>query len=281
INFEGFENISTKFSDIYRMTTKDIDDVTVKDIKKKDKLDIMVDDFVDFSFIEASLSKSLGNNFLTDKLKKLINKLAYLYNYDNMIMSNIILNSLNDKGEISESELKKNSKNYYLFENKGKTPKLIYSSKINKEENKPENTREELISCFENASPYDFLKARYKGAKPTKRDTTLLEGLLVDQELQPGVINVLIDYVLRTNDKKLNNNYVEAIASQWKMLGITSVEDAMKQAKKEFNKKKKVIEPTEGKKVNTLPNWYDKKIERNDMSIEEEKELKEMLKEFE
>ena len=281
INFEGFENISTKFSDIYRMTTKDIDDVTVKDIKKKDKLDIMVDDFVDFSFIEASLSKSLGNNFLTDKLKKLINKLAYLYNHDNMIMSNIILNSLNDKGEISESELKKNSKNYYLFENKGKTPKLIYSSKINKEENKPENTREELISCFENASPYDFLKARYKGAKPTKRDTTLLEGLLVDQELQPGVINVLIDYVLRTNDKKLNNNYVEAIASQWKMLGITSVEDAMKRAKKEFNKKKKVIEPTEGKKVNTLPNWYDKKIERNDMSIEEEKELKEMLKEFE
>ncbi len=281
INFDGFENVSTKFSDLYRMTTKDIDDVTVKDIKKKDKLDIMIDDFVDFEFIETSLKKSLGNYILSDRLKKLINKLAYLYNYDNLTMSNIIINSLNDKGEISETELKKNSKNYYLFENKGKTPTLIYSSKIVKEEVKPINTREELINCFENVSPYDFLKARYKGARPTKRDTTLLESLLVDQELQPGVINVLIDFVLRTNDKKLNNNYIEAIASQWKMLGINTVEDAMKQAKKEFNKKKKVVETSNIKKVEDLPNWYDKKIEKNNMTLDEEKELKEMLKEFE
>lgn len=279
INFEGFDNVSTKFSDLYRISSKEIEDVTVKNIKKKDKLDIMIDDFVDYEFITTSLYKTLGENKLSEKLKKLINKLAYLYNYDNMTMVNIIMNSINDKGEISESELKKNSKNYYLFENKGKNPTLIYSSKKPIQDKKIEGTREELIECFENVSPYDFLKSRYKGAKPTKRDVTLLEGLLVDQELDPGVINVLVDYVLRTNDKKLNNNYVEAIASQWKMLEINTVEDAMRQAKKEFNKNKK--SNVEKKNIENLPNWYDKTIEKNKMSKEEEQELKEMLKEFE
>lgn len=279
INVEDFENISVKFSDLYRMTTKDIDDVTVKSIKKKDKLDILVDNFVDFNLIGERISKVLGKDSLPDKLKKLINKLAYLYNYDSITMSNIILNSLSDKGDISEAELKKNSKNYYLFENKGKTPSLIYSSKIVKKD-KPKNTRESLINCFENLSPYEFLKARYKGAEPTKRDISLVESLLVDQELEPGVINVLIDYVLRVNDMKLNKAFIEAIASQWKMLGITTAENAMRQAKKEFNKTKKKTS-TKEKTIEKLPEWYDKKIEKETLTKEEEQELIDMLKDFE
>lgn len=279
INVEGFENISVKFSDLYRMTTKDIDDVTVKSIKKKDKLDILVDNFVDFNLIEERISKVLGKDSLSDRLKKLINKLAYLYNYDSITMSNIILNSLSDKGDISEAELKKNSKNYYLFENKGKTPSLIYSSKVNNKE-KPKNTRESLINCFENLSPYEFLKSRYKGAEPTKRDISLVESLLVDQELEPGVINVLIDYVLRVNDMKLNKAFIEAIASQWKMLGISTAENAMRQAKKEFNKTKKKTS-TKEKTIEKLPEWYDKKIEKETLTKEEEQELIDMLKDFE
>lgn len=277
INFDGFENISVKFSDLYRMTTKDIDDVTIKDIKKKDKLDVFVDDFVDFNFIEEHISKSLGKDSISDKLKTLINKLSYLYNYDNITISNIIMNSLNDRGEISETELKKNCKNYYLFENKGKNPTLIYSSKVEKKETS-KNPRENLIATFENTSPYDFLKARYKGAEPTKRDTTMVESLLVDQELAPGVINVLIDYVLRVNDKKLNKAFIEAIASQWKILGISNAEDAMRQARKEFNKKKTKVDNK--KTVEKLPDWYDKKIEKESLTEDEEQELKDMLKDF-
>lgn len=279
INLDGFENISVKFSELYRMTSKDIEDVTVKDIKKKDKLDIMVDNFVDFNLIEDRISKTLGKEALNQKLKKLINKLAYLYNYDSITMSNIILNSLNDKGEISEVELKKNCKNYYLFENKGKTPTLIYSSQIESKK-VSKNPRENLINIFKNTSPYEFLKARYKGGIPTKRDTTMLESLLVDQELPPGVINVLIDYVLRVNDMKLNKAFVETIASQWKMLEISTVEAAMRQARKEFNKKKKTV-LTKEKTTVKLPDWYDKKITKESLSKEEEQELKDMLKDFE
>ena len=56
---------------------------------------------------------------------------------------------------------------------------------------------------------------------------------MTKQKLKPGVVNVLIDYVLKINNKKLTKNFVEAIASQWARLKIETVEDAMKQAKKE------------------------------------------------
>jgi replication initiation and membrane attachment protein len=282
INFNGFENVSMRFSDIYSITTKNIEDVTSTSLKGKEKLDILVDDFVDFEFISSTTKKS--NIKLDDKIKTLINKLAYLYNFDNITISNIIMNSITDKGTISEVELKKNCKNYYLFENKGNIPKLVYKSKSSdKGVVNDKGLRAKLISCFEGVTPYNFLKSKYKGAKPTTKDVTLIEGLLVDQALSPGVINVLIDYVLRVNDKKLNKNLIEAIASQWKMLGINTAEDAMKQAEKEYKKHKTYKENKINKSIKTekLPHWYGKEIKKEQMTDEEEKELKDMLKEFE
>lgn len=287
INLTDFENISARFNDLYNLSTKDIEDVTEKNMKKKEKVDIVVDRTVDFDIIESSSKGLLNKRALNDTAKSLINNLAYLYNFDDITMSNIIKNSINDRGMISEIELKKNSKNYYSFENKGEVPRLIYKNRNSTNTEKDiVNLRDKLINCFESVTPYEFLKAKYNGGKPTGKDISLLEGLLVNQKLNPGVINVLVDYVIRVNDKKLNKNLVEAIASQWKMIGIETVENAMKQAEKEY---KKHMKYKETKQVNDnkyknvevkLPHWYGKEIKKENMTKEEEDELKNMLKEF-
>jgi replication initiation and membrane attachment protein len=284
INLNDFENVSARFSDIYMMSSKNIEDVTEKNMKKKEKLDVLVDNIVDFNFIESSNKGLLNRKALTDNIKSLINKLVYLYNFDNITISNIIKNSINDKGMISEIEFKKNCKNYYSFENKGQTPNLVYKTRNKIEYDKDvKDLRTKLINCFECVTPYDFLKAKYKGGSPTTKDVTLLESLLVNQKLNPGVINVLVDYVLRVNDKKLNKNLVESIASQWKMIGIDTVEDAMKQAEKEYRKHNQYKE-IKDKKVNVaeekLPHWYGKEIKKEQMTEDEKQELKDMLKEF-
>ena len=77
-----------------------------------------------------------------------------------------------------------------------------------------------MIYIFETVSPYNFLKSKYNGAKPTTRDLNLIENLMLDAKLKPAVVNVLIDYVMRVNDKKLSKNFVETIAGQWKRLNI-------------------------------------------------------------
>ena len=283
INTIDFENITTHFSDIFMMSNK-LEDVTEKDIRTKEKLDLIVDDVLDFNFILTSLSKVFNEKNLTPNLKKLINRLAYLYNFDNEIMINIIKDSLNEKGQINELELKKNCKNYYSFEHSS-SPKLIYKSRnsVKKDDIEIKDLKNKLIECFECTTPYDFLKAKYGGSKPTTKDMSLIESLLVDQELNPGVVNVLVDYVLRTNDKKLNKNFVEAIASQWKMSNINTVKDAMLQAEKEY---RKINSNYKNKKEYTkeqekLPTWYGKDIKKEEMSNKDIEELQNMLNEFE
>ena len=128
-------------------------------------------------------------------------------------------------------------------------------------------------------TPYNFLKSKYNGAKPTTRDLNLIENLMLDAKLKPAVVNVLIDYVMRVNDKKLSKNFVETIAGQWKRLNIETAEDAMNQAEKE-TKKKKIVRTPKEKIQEKTPKWLDKKIEKKSITEEEEEEVKDLLKEF-
>ena len=134
-----------------------------------------------------------------------------------------------------------------------------------------------------------MLKAKYKGAEPTDRDKRLIENLLIDQKLNPGVINVLISYTLKMNNEQLKKNYIETIAGQWKRLGIETVEDAMKTSEKEYKKWKKSKESKEEKKSlptrkktdsENLPAWFDQKQDITEISHEEEEELDQLLNEL-
>ena len=142
---------------------------------------------------------------------------------------------------------------------------------------------------FENTSPYDFLRKSYGNTEPTNRDKKLIENLMLEQKLNPGVVNVLIDYVLKVNNKKLNKDYIETIVGQWKRLKVETVVDAMDVCKKEHKKFKKIVMKNESKTnitttnnkdfkdLDNLPLWFDKKVEKNEESLEE---LNEVLKDF-
>ena len=67
--------------------------------------------------------------------------------------------------------------------------------------------------------------------------TKLLEDLIVDFKLKPGVVNVLVDYVLKTNENKLNRSLVETIAGQWSRNKIETVEEAMEFSLEEYDKR--------------------------------------------
>ena len=134
---------------------------------------------------------------------------------------------------------------------------------------------------FENVSPYDYLRLRYKGAEPTGRDLRLIENLLTDQKLNPVVVNVLLAYVLKINNQKLNKNFIETIAGQWKRLNIETVEDAMKITEKEHKKMKKIIEKdkpvVKQPKKEELPAWFDKNLDKETPNSEEQQELDDIL----
>ena len=110
--------------------------------------------------------------------------------------------------------------------------------------------------------------------------------MLVDLKLNPGVVNVLISYVLKVNNEQLTKSYVETIAGQWKRLNIETVEDAMNVTQKEYSKLKKKIEKTKGTTVKEKtssvstkePDWFNKNVDINETTEEEVEELDMILK---
>ena len=100
--------------------------------------------------------------------------------------------------------------------------------------------------------------------------------------LKPGVVNVLIDYVLKINNNKLTRSFIEVIASQWARSKVETVEAAMNLAGKENQNRKTYAEKKQQKNtfIEEKPLWFEQNIEKNTASKEEIEEMQKMLSEF-
>ncbi len=283
INLNSYEDITKNFDEVFDTTPGSMFENALNDIKKVHKLNIDIEQIIDFELLESILPAGLiSKKGFTKDIKTLINNISFIYNLKEENIKSIIINSVNEKGSIDKSLLRKNARNYYQYENSGKLPSLIYQ-KQPEYLRKPvgdESKRAKMIYVFETTTPYNFLKSKYNGAKPTTRDVNLIESLMFDLQLKPAVINVLIDYVIRVNNKKLSKNFVETIAGQWKRLNIMTAEDAMLQAEKESKMRKTTVKKNTYKKEEKLPDWFDKEIKEDKLDKEEEEKVKDMLKEF-
>ena len=279
---KDYDDITCSFDDVFTPVrgTAEVNE----DIITNNSNNISIKKEIDFNLLISGLSEY--ENIFTDDVKELINTLSYIYNLDTLDMQGLIRNSINEKGLLDKNVLRKSCRDYYKFDNFGNLPTLIYTKQPEYlKKPKGDNSKwAKMVYTFENISPYQLLKAKYKGGTPTDRDKKLIENLLVDQKLAPGVVNVLISYVLKVNNEQLSKNYVETLAGQWKRLNIETVEDAMrltekkhKELKKATNKEKVVTKKVKEEK---LPAWFNKEQEINETTKEEQEELDKILKEL-
>jgi replication initiation and membrane attachment protein len=256
----------------------------------------------DFDLLMAGLNESLlPKKAINHKVKDAISNLAFLYDIDAIQMKKFLLDAFNpNNDEINIDELRKAARNWYQFVNYDELPSLIERTQpvryqVQKQE--PSTPEEKQIHYYESTSPLKLLRDRYNGAEPAEADLQLVESLLIQQNLLPGVVNVLIDFVLIKTDMKLTKNYVERIAGQWARKNVKTVKEAMDLAIKEHearsepktaNNKTKYANK---KPIRTemLPDWFDEDPQKqvkspqneNNNEIEAKKrEIEEILKEF-
>lgn len=281
-NTSNYNDITKSFNDVFESTGMTSYDLSLDDIRKYNKLKLNINSNFDFNFLINSMPKNIEvNRVFTKEIKELIINLSFIYDIDAIHMSNIIKGCLNERGTINRELLRKSSRNYYQFDNGGILPTIIDNSQpeyLRKPVGDTSN-RAKMIYTFETISPRELLIKKNNGSEPTRRDLKLLEDLLVDYKLKPGVVNVLIDYILNVNNKKLTRNYVETLAGEWQRLGIETVEEAMSTAEKEHKKRNKKVIKNENINVKT-PDWFDKNITKNSISSDEENQLEELLKEY-
>ncbi|MCY8269171.1 replication initiation and membrane attachment family protein [Bacillus sonorensis] len=229
----------------------------------------VTDDAFDFQLFLAGLSEALiPRKALTGQVKETIKKLAFLYGIEPLQMQNVVMSAVDEHDTITTEALRKAASDWYQIERSGLLPELVdkvqplrlrdYS---NEQPPKPSSKEENLIALLEQVSPRKLLQDIAGGAEPSKADLKIIEEIMLDQKLEPGVINVLIYYVMLKTDMKLSKNYTQKIASHWARKKVKTVREAMKLAKEE---NRQYLEWAEGKKTQRskkvireekLPDW--------------------------
>lgn len=267
-------------------------------IGRQDQKPIQIDtDTFDFEMLMAGLNESLvPQKSLTKKVKEVISNLAFLYGISPLEMKNFILGAINENDEIDIEDLRKGARDWYQFENYDQLPSLINRTQPAVHQvqlTEPKTQEEKLIRYYETTPPIVIFKELSGGVEPSVSNLKILEEIMIKYKLPPGVVNVLIEVVLRKTDMKFTKNFVESIASHWARLKIKTVKEAMEAARKEersFKESKKTGKSTNKKPIRTevLPDWFEENDKENvknqkqdDTELEAKKrELEEMLKAF-
>ena len=274
VDLKGYQDISCSFKDVYNFVSTE--KTGNNNIKRAKHLDLSFEPNINFNEVLSLIPEELLNiRSISKDTKELIYELAFIYDLENDAISEIIKNSLVDR-KIDINLLKENCRSFYKFEHKGKIPKIVYQNQPQYlRQGQVNNTKKsKLINQFETTSPYEFLSLK-QDSKPTEKDMEIIEYLMIEQKLNPGVVNVLLDYVLKINNNKLVRKFVEQIAVQWKRSKIETVSDAIDFARSEYDKKNN--KPKTNKKIEAIPSWFNQDIESDMLSDEEleafEKEL--------
>lgn len=288
VNLNGYVDVTSPFDMTFKSRSyTNFELENSEDIVKKVKIPLSYEMVFDFDALISSMPKGLVNpKFLTKSSKDLITHLSFLYSVDPITMADLVKVSLNEKGLIDREMLKSNVRRMYEFNNDGRLPSLVFKSQ-------PDYLRSpkgdnsfigRMINVFETTKPYDFLKDKYKGVRPSSKDMKILEMLIVEFQFNPAVCNVLIDYILKTQDNRLVKNYVEAVASDWKKANLETAKEAMEYAEKVHKKmlrmKENNVRVKVEKKEEIIPLWFNKSQVKEDMDAETKSELEGFFKEY-
>ena len=281
VSLKDYEDITSPFDQVFKSSKYTEIELHGENMSSKNKLLLNYEFDYNFDVLVSSIPNNMFNEKCLNKgNKELIVNLSFLYEIDPVTMADLVRASLNEKGNIDRDELRKNCKKFYQFNNDNRLPSLLFKTQPEYLKDVADNNskRGRKIKIFESMSPYEFLRSKYKGSKPTDRDMSILENLLIDVKLNPAVVNVLIDYVLITNNNKLIKSYIETIAGQWKRCNIETAAEAMEIAEKEHKKKYKKQEVKKNKKE-IIPVWFNENIESTKDNGENE-EFKKFIEEF-
>ncbi|MCY8522972.1 Replication initiation and membrane attachment protein, partial [Bacillus atrophaeus] len=175
----------------------------------------VTEDVFDFDLFLAGLSETMiPRKSITKLVRESIKKLSYLYGIDPLQMQNVVMSAINEQDVITTEALRKAASDWYQIERNGQLPDLIDKTqpvRLREGEKQAEQDSLDgtLIAQLEMISPRKLLQDIGDGTEPSKADLKIIEDIMFEQKLEPGVTNVLIYYVMLKTDMKLSKNYIQ------------------------------------------------------------------------
>ena len=195
-------------------------------------------------------------------------------------MLNKCLTSI-DENRVEENSIEENSVDDEIERPYNKTPSA--SASINNQQEQEYQTPELLESGiqerFESETPelpknitiFEYLETNFgRTISPIEFETinSYQEAFSLD------IIKEAIDRACINNAKTIK--YVMGILDSWKSKGFKKIEEC----RNEFNEIKNSKKYNNQNRVASTPEWFDKKVEKRETTVDERKEMEELLREY-
>ncbi|SDK42513.1 replication initiation and membrane attachment family protein [Sediminibacillus albus] len=301
-NGEGFgEDVTMGFADVFDTYINHFAAQTSPGEEKpaqKDQGLSLPEQNIDFSWLEQMLKQRMipSRKVLTSSNRKLIVQMAVLYGLTSQDIESAVMWAINEDNQLDGGEFKSACHDLFQANTRKSDVKLVDRSHKNnqiKAEQKPETKEGQFIQMLEEISPKQLLEDLSGGNQASAQDLKVIRDVMTQQGLAPGVMNVLVHYVLLKTDMKLSKAYLEKIASHWARKNVKNVKQAMMLAKSENQKYQqwgndKQYYKKSGKKE-VIPEWFKERKEQKQSSTaknhtnpaeDNPEELGELLKDY-
>ena len=167
---------------------------------------------------ENKIRKSLINSSFVE----LMESMANLYRLDEYELCNILVASIEGLGTNEKI-------NYEIFKRKCFEYRKVMkvSNKDVKAIGDKKSGVSKKVEMLQELEPFQYLRILQGNMEPSKQDFKLIEDLSLMTKLDPGVINVLLDYVMFNKQNTLPYNYVMKVASSLVRENISNAMEAI------------------------------------------------------
>ena len=223
---KGYFDVSHNFNEVYHLDLEDT--MSLKTIiEDNEELENRNNGKIGTSFsLEIFLmvlkENKIRKNLITSSFVELMESMANLYKLDEYEMCNVLLTSIEGIG--TQERI-----NYDTFKRKCFEYRKVV--KVSAKDVKALENKKQGISkkaeMLQELEPFQFLRIKQGNMEPSAQDIKLVEDLSLMSKLNPGVINVLLDYVMLNKQNTLPYNYVMKIASSLARENIKTAIEAM------------------------------------------------------
>ncbi|WP_059103834.1 replication initiation and membrane attachment family protein [Shouchella shacheensis] len=283
VDTEEYEELTYAFSEVFTslkhsemvpylqsQTDEGEEEGQTTELLGREKGQLQFDSF-DIDLMKQSLSSFiLPQEAMNKESEQLIARLAFVYRIEPVEMGHLVGRAVR-ANKVDPQELRKTVQEWYKVEHGAQPPALGLKAENAHPANRrtihtaePQTEEEKAIVFYEQTPPLTLLELRQDGAHVAPADSKLIEELIVDYKLYPGVVNVLLDYLLFQHDMKLIEAVTLKIAAHWSRKKLQTVPEAMQLLKEETQKRRNAKEKQASRQArgygqntrkDALPKW--------------------------
>lgn len=218
LDISGYKDITKQFDDLYDFVPNQFYDQN-QYLEKKRNGGIVIQNKIDFEkFIELLPNRLKKPSLLNWETQEYIQKLAFVYRFDEKELSEIYQNTASRNGDINLQSL--DLKAQMLYQNKlESTPKI---------ENKLNNDSDIMVKYLKEVSPQEIISDYGKKEVEPQAVQTVFD-LIKRNDIEIGVINAMLLHILKQKEGVLPHiNYLEKVLASWLNKGIKNTDEALK-----------------------------------------------------